>query len=84
MQNLAENRPHDWQSPGHGGILCHCEMVTRREIRAALDGAFPPGDPGGPKRRTRCAMGRCQGFNCLGALEEINRGRLSPALGVTR
>ncbi len=84
MPNLSEHRPRDWNSPGHGGILCHCEMVTTREIRAALDGPFPPGDLGGLKRRTRCAMGRCQGFNCLGALEEITRGRLAPALGLTR
>ncbi len=84
MPNLAEHRPRDWQSPGHGGILCHCELVTRREIDAALVSPFPPGDLGGLRRRTRCAMGRCQGFNCLAALEEITRGRLPAPLGVPR
>ncbi len=82
MPNLAEHRPRDWQSPGHGGVVCHCEMVTRREILAALDGPFPPGDLGGLKRRTRCGMGRCQGFNCLGTLEEMTRGRIAPGIGV--
>lgn len=82
MPNLAEHAPRDWQRPGHGGILCHCEMVTRREVQAALDSPFPPGDLGGLKRRTRCAMGRCQGFNCLGALEEISRGRLALPIAV--
>ena len=82
MPNLAEYLPRDWQSPGYGEIICPCEMVTRREIEAALSSPFPPGDLGGLKRRTRCAMGRCQGFNCLGRIEELTRGRLSSAIGV--
>lgn len=82
MPNLAEHLPRDWQMPGRGEIVCHCEMVTRREIVAALDGPFPPGDFGGLKRRTRCAMGRCQGFNCLGTLEELTRGRFARGIGV--
>lgn len=69
--NLAEHLPRDWQSPGYGEIVCHCEMVTRREIEAAMAGPFPPGDLGGLKRRTRCAMGRCQGFNCMGRIVEL-------------
>lgn len=76
MSNLAEHLPRDWQTPGYGDIVCHCEMVTRREIEAALSGPLPPGDFGGLKRRTRCGMGRCQGFNCLGALSELTAGRL--------
>lgn len=82
MPNLAEHLPRDWQTPGYGEIVCHCEMVTRREIEAALASPFPPGDLGGLKRRTRCAMGRCQGFNCLGRLEELTRGRLPAAIAV--
>jgi glycerol-3-phosphate dehydrogenase len=76
MPNLAEHRPRDWQRPGYGEIVCHCEMVTQREIEAALAGPLPPGDFGGLKRRTRCGMGRCQGFNCLGRLTELTAGRL--------
>ena len=84
MPNLAEHLPRDWQFPGYGEIVCHCEMVTRREIEAALTNPFPPGDLGGLKRRTRCAMGRCQGFNCMGRIEELTRGRLSPAIGLAQ
>lgn len=84
MPNLAEHLPRDWATPGYGEVVCHCEMVTRREIEAALSGPFPAGDLGGLKRRTRCAMGRCQGFNCLGRIEELSRGRLSPAIAVTQ
>ena len=80
--NLAEHLPRDWQRPGYGEIVCHCEMVTRREIEAALSSPFPPGDLGGLKRRTRCAMGRCQGFNCLGRLEELTRNRLPHPIAV--
>ncbi|OWJ68166.1 NAD(P)/FAD-dependent oxidoreductase [Inquilinus limosus] len=76
LPNLAEHRPRDWQLPGYGEIVCHCEMVTQREIEAALAGPLPPGDFGGLKRRTRCGMGRCQGFNCLGRLAELTAGRL--------
>jgi glycerol-3-phosphate dehydrogenase len=76
VPNLAEHLPRDWQTPGYDEIVCHCEMVTRREIEAALAGPLPPGDPGGLKRRTRCTMGRCQGFNCLGRLAELTAGRL--------
>jgi glycerol-3-phosphate dehydrogenase len=76
MPNLAEHLPRDWQSPGYEEIICHCEFVTRREIEAAFASPLPPGDPGGLKRRTRCAMGRCQGFNCLGRLSELAAGRL--------
>jgi glycerol-3-phosphate dehydrogenase len=75
--NLAEHLPRDWQKPGHGGIICHCEMVTGREIEAALASPLPPGDFGGLRRRTRCAMGRCQGFNCLASLASLSEGRLS-------
>jgi glycerol-3-phosphate dehydrogenase len=82
MANLAEHLSRDYQSPGYGEIVCHCEMVTRREIDAALEGPLPPGDFGGLKRRTRCGMGRCQGFYCNGRLAELTRGRFAEPLAV--
>src|SRR3546814_20385947 len=69
-----------WAEPGNGGIVCHCELVTRREIEAALAGPLPARSLAGLKRRTRVTMGRCQGFYCPGALAEINKGHLAPAL----
>jgi glycerol-3-phosphate dehydrogenase len=68
MPNLAEHLPRDYQQPGRGGLVCFCEMVTREEIEAALSGPLPAGDLGGLRRRTRAALGRCQGFNCLAAI----------------
>lgn len=79
---LSNYHPRDWQSPDHGGIICHCELVTRREIEAALNGPMPPATLQGLKRRTRVCMGRCQGFYCTGPLSEITEGRINPPIGV--
>lgn len=82
MPSLTDCAPRDWQKPGHDGIVCHCELVTRREIEAALTGPLAAGSMGGLKRRTRATMGRCQGFYCSAALAKITEGRLAqPMLG---
>ena len=80
LPNLAEHLPRDYQQPGYGEIICHCEMVTRREIESALASALPPGDLGGLKRRTRACMGRCQGFYCGARVAELSAGRLAVSL----
>ena len=73
---LTEAAPRDWQEAGYGEVVCHCEMVTLREIEAALAAPVPPRSFAGLKRRTRACMGRCQGFNCMARLAEITDGRL--------
>jgi glycerol-3-phosphate dehydrogenase len=78
--NLAEHLPRDYQKPGYGEIVCHCEMVTRRELDAALNSLLPPGDLGGLKRRTRACMGRCQGFYCGAEVAQISADRLAVPL----
>ncbi|GLK54158.1 glycerol-3-phosphate dehydrogenase [Methylopila capsulata] len=80
MPNLAEHLPRDWSAAGHGGVVCHCELVTKREIEQALAGPLPAGDFGGLRRRTRCAMGRCQGFHCLARLAVLTEGRFAAPL----
>ena len=82
VPNLTETMTRDWQRAGHGDIVCHCEMVTRREIQAALDSPLPPGDFGGLRRRTRAGMGRCQGFHCLATLAAMTQGRFATPLAV--
>lgn len=77
LPNLAEHLPRDYQRPGYGEIVCHCEMVTLREIENALASALPPGDLGGLKRRTRACMGRCQGFYCGARVAELSAGHLA-------
>jgi glycerol-3-phosphate dehydrogenase len=64
VPNLTEALPRPYTAPGRSEIVCHCELVTRQEIEAALSGPLPAGTIGGLRRRTRCMMGRCQGFYC--------------------
>ncbi len=82
VPNLAEHLPRDYQRPGFGEIVCHCEMVTDREIRAALTARPPARSLAGLKRRTRVTMGRCQGFYCSARLAELTRGRFDEPLGL--
>lgn len=78
VPNLAEGRPRHYLTPAAGEIVCHCEWVTRKEIDAALEGPLPAGDLGGLKRRTRCMMGRCQGFYCSANVATLAEGRFAP------
>jgi glycerol-3-phosphate dehydrogenase len=75
VPNISTAGPRDWQAPGNGGIVCHCELVTRREIEAALSGPLGARSVAGLKRRTRVTMGRCQGFHCAGPLARITADR---------
>jgi glycerol-3-phosphate dehydrogenase len=77
LPNISVDGPRDWQCPGHGGVVCHCELVTRREIEAALTGPLAAGSLAGLKRRTRVTMGRCQGFYCSAELARMTEGRLA-------
>ncbi len=74
---MTDEGKRDWQCSGNGGIVCHCELVTRREIEAAMEGPLAAQTFGGLKRRTRVTMGRCQGFYCSAQLAEITRDRLA-------
>ncbi len=80
VRNIAETGPRDWQAPGNGGIVCHCELVTRREVLDALDGPLAARSLAGLKRRTRVTMGRCQGFYCSAELARMTEGRLDQAM----
>ncbi|MCY6381922.1 NAD(P)/FAD-dependent oxidoreductase [Hoeflea prorocentri] len=75
--NISEYAPRDWQAPGNEGIVCHCELVTRREIEKALDGPLGARSLAGLKRRTRVTMGRCQGFYCTAQLAAMTAGRFA-------
>ena len=77
VPNLCEERIRRYQEPDAGEIVCHCELVTRKEIEAAMSGPLPAADIGGLKRRTRCMMGRCQGFYCCARVMELAAGRIA-------
>jgi glycerol-3-phosphate dehydrogenase len=57
--------------PAYGEIACHCERVTRGEIRDALTGDIPPAGVDGLRRRTRAMNGRCQAFYCGAAVSAL-------------
>lgn len=80
IPNLAEHLPRDYQQPGYGEMVCHCELVTKREILAALSDPLPAGSLSGLKRRTRAMMGICQGFNCTAKMEELTKDRFKQAI----
>jgi glycerol-3-phosphate dehydrogenase len=79
---LAENGMRDYTQAGNEGIVCHCELVTEREIANALTGPVAAHTLGGLKRRTRATMGRCQGFYCTARLSEITEGHLAQPIAV--
>lgn len=80
VSNISEFGARDWQCEGNGGVACHCEMVTRREILAALEGPLAARSLAGLKRRTRVTMGRCQGFYCSAELSRLTEGRFDRAM----
>ncbi|MWA15139.1 FAD-dependent oxidoreductase [Streptomyces sp. BA2] len=81
MPNLGEAFLRPYQradliatDSAYGSIVCHCERVTRGEIRDALISTVPPGSLDGLRRRTRARGGRCQGFYCGAAVRELFDG----------
>lgn len=77
---LAQSGERDWKRTGHGEIVCHCEMVTQREIETALDGPLAARSLSGLKRQTRATMGRCQGFYCSARVAELTIGKFDRSL----
>lgn len=81
MPNLGDAHPRPHQSaqlvaadPEYGTFVCHCERVSRGEIRDALASTVPPRNLDGLRRRTRVRAGRCQGFYCGAAVRELFEG----------
>jgi len=70
---LAEKSQRDWKNKDHGKIICHCELVSEREIKQALSGELAAKSLAGLKRQTRVTMGRCQGFFCSANLAKITK-----------
>ncbi|MFT5707211.1 MAG: glycerol-3-phosphate dehydrogenase [Oceanospirillaceae bacterium] len=82
VNQIAEAGIRDWQKADNGGIICHCELVTRREIEQALTGPLAAASLNALKRRTRVTMGRCQGFYCTANLSEMTAKHFSQAINV--
>lgn len=76
VQNLSEGGSRRAFEPGRAEIVCHCESVTRDDIEEALSDPLAARSAGGLKRRTRCMMGRCQGFYCSRRVLQIVGDRI--------
>ncbi len=71
--------------PAYGEIACHCERVSRGEIRDALASDLPPAGLDGLRRRTRAMNGRCQAFYCGAAVSaQFEQAQLEQALSGAR
>ena len=79
-QSCSQGLQRDWQQADYGEIVCHCELVTKREIERALDGPLAARSLAGLKRQTRVTMGRCQGFYCMARLAELTEGHFKQHL----
>jgi glycerol-3-phosphate dehydrogenase len=84
VNQIAESKTRDWQTQGNEGIVCHCERVSRREIKSALSGIIPAASLDGLKRRTRVTMGRCQGFYCSAQLSSLTESHFTHPIASTR
>ncbi len=84
VPQISEVGERDWMRSDNGGIVCHCELVTRREIHKALQGPLSAKSLGGLKRRTRATMGRCQGFYCSAELSDITAGHFTAPMDMTK
>ncbi|MDN0200059.1 FAD-dependent oxidoreductase [Streptomyces sp. S.PNR 29] len=78
MPNIGDAFPRPYQrheliagDPEYGTLVCHCERVSRGEIRDALASTIPPRTLDGLRRRTRARAGRCQGFSCGAAVRAL-------------
>ena len=73
---LSERTALVRENPDYGEILCHCEDVSKAEIREAIRRGAVSVD--GVKRRVGAGMGRCQGSRCACAVMEL----LAEELGI--
>lgn len=69
LDEISVPRPGLYELAKDDTIVCRCEEITLREIRAALGGGVT--DLNEVKRATRMGMGNCQGRMCGPALQEI-------------
>ncbi|MFV2092816.1 MAG: NAD(P)/FAD-dependent oxidoreductase, partial [Hyphomicrobiales bacterium] len=71
MPVLTAQGARDWALAGHGEMVCHCELVTERDVQKALTGPLAAHSLAGLKRQTRVTMGHCQGFYCSARIAEL-------------
>ncbi|MFI6284785.1 NAD(P)/FAD-dependent oxidoreductase [Streptomyces sp. NPDC051018] len=85
MPNIGEAGVRPYQDadriaadPAYGEIVCFCERVTAGEIRDACHAPLPARTTEGLRRRTRAMNGRCQGFFCGSAVQQLMNDHSAP------
>jgi thioredoxin reductase/bacterioferritin-associated ferredoxin len=69
MAGLMAQRPAEVAAIPDDCVVCRCEDVTRRELRAAMEAGAA--DIQQLKHFTRCGMGPCQGRYCADTVQEL-------------
>lgn len=59
------------EEPEYGEIICRCQMVTKREIRDAIENMFGTRSLSSIKYRAWCLTGRCSGGYCMGRIVDM-------------
>lgn len=81
VPSLMAGGARPWQDsgdPAYGEIVCHCEGITRGEIRDAMASPLAPRSLRALKRRTRAMFGRCQGFHCAARVQSLFESLSAP------
>lgn len=60
--------------PEYGEIICRCEQITKKEIRAAIENPLGSWTMMSIKYRARAMMGRCQGGFCVPRIVRMLQG----------
>lgn len=68
------------KDPEYGEIICRCQLVTKKEIRNAIENVFGAKSISSIKYRAWATTGRCNGGYCLSKIMEmlINDYDMSP------
>ncbi len=59
------------EDPEYGEIICRCQLVTKKEIRDAIENVFGARSISSIKYRAWATTGRCNGGYCLSKIIEI-------------
>ena len=68
------------EDPEYGEIVCRCQLVSKREIRDAIENVFGARSISSIKYRAWATTGRCNGGYCLSKITDmlINEYNMKP------
>ncbi len=69
--NIEERQRLIEENPEYGEIVCRCQMVTKAEIREAIENVFGTVSISSVKYRAWATTGRCNGGYCLAKITDM-------------